>query len=61
MPQSQQEQAIIRSLVTAGAEAIILGCTDTLLIQAEHSPVLIFDTTIIHAQAAIDWSLFSHE
>jgi aspartate racemase len=41
--------------VARGAEAIILGCTEiTLLIQQPHSAVPLFDTTALHAQAAVD-------
>jgi aspartate racemase len=48
---------ILKSLVAAGAEAIVLGCTEiTLLVQQTDSPVLLFDTTAIHAQAAVDYA-----
>jgi aspartate racemase len=51
-------QRVIADLVADGAEGIILGCTEIgLLIQPEHSPVPVFDTTAIHAQAAVDWAL----
>jgi aspartate racemase len=47
--------AVIERLVAQGAEAIILGCTEiTLLIQQQHSAVPLFDTTALHAQAAVD-------
>jgi aspartate racemase len=49
---------IIRRLVAAGADCVILGCTEIpLLIGPSDSPVLTFDTTTIHAQAAVDWAL----
>ncbi len=49
---------IIARLVENGAEAVILGCTEImLLVRPEDSPVPIFDTTAIHAQAAIDFAL----
>jgi aspartate racemase len=42
----------------AGAEAVILGCTEiTLLIDAACSPLPVFDTTALHAAAAVDWLL----
>ena len=45
---------IIARLVDRGAEAIILGCTEImLLVQPEDSAVPLFDTTALHAQAAI--------
>ena len=50
--------AIIDDLGAAGAEAIILGCTEiTLLIKAEHTDMKLYDTTRIHAEAAVDWAL----
>jgi aspartate racemase len=49
---------IIERLVNKGAEGIILGCTEIgLLIKDEDCRVPIFDTTKIHALAAVDYSL----
>jgi aspartate racemase len=49
---------IIERLVAKGAEAIILGCTEImLLVQPEDSPVPLFDTTFLHAQAAVERAL----
>ena len=49
---------IIDRLVARGAECIILGCTEIcLLVEQQHSPVPLFDTTAIHAQAAADWAM----
>ena len=49
---------IIARLVDAGAEAVILGCTEImLLVKPEDSPVPVFDTTTIHAEAAVDAAL----
>jgi aspartate racemase len=46
---------IIARMVEEGAEGIILGCTEiTLLIGPEDSPVPVFDTTALHATAAIE-------
>ncbi|GAC1348044.1 MAG: aspartate/glutamate racemase family protein [Acetobacteraceae bacterium] len=51
-------RAIMTRLVQAGAEAIILGCTEiTLLVTAEDSPVPLFDTTALHAAAAVEAAL----
>ncbi|MBY8826858.1 aspartate/glutamate racemase family protein [Hephaestia mangrovi] len=45
---------VIGRLITAGAEAVILGCTEImLLVRPEDSAVPLFDTTEIHAEAAI--------
>jgi amino-acid racemase len=49
---------IIQRMVEAGAEGIILGCTEIgLLIHAEDCPMPLFDTTRIHAEAAVDYAL----
>ena len=45
-------------LVADGAEVIILGFTEImLLVQAADSPVPLFDTTALHAEAAIEIAL----
>ena len=42
----------------SGAEAIILGCTEImLLVQPEDSAVPLFDTTALHAEAAVDLAI----
>jgi aspartate racemase len=51
---------IIAGLVAQGAQAVILGCTEImLLISEEDSAVPLFDTTTIHAIAAVDRALAS--
>ena len=51
-------QHIIASLVDAGAQGVILGCTEIgLLVKPADSPVPVFDTTALHAQAAVAWML----
>lgn len=41
-----------------GAEGVILGCTEIpLLIKQEDVPIPVFDTTAIHSEAAVDYSL----
>lgn len=48
----------IDALVARGAEAIILGCTEIgLLIGSDDSPVPLFDTTRLHAEAAVSLAL----
>ena len=48
---------VIARLVERGAEAIILGCTEImLLVQPEDSAVPLFDTTALHAEAAVEWA-----
>ena len=54
----QQYRQIIQKLVDAGAEAIILGCTEImLLVSPADSAVPVFNTTEIHAQAAVNMAL----
>ncbi|NHL66804.1 aspartate/glutamate racemase family protein [Burkholderia ambifaria] len=49
--------AIIDELAQRGAQAVILGCTEiTLLIGADDSPLPVFDTTALHAKAAVEWA-----
>jgi aspartate racemase len=51
-------RAVIARLVAAGAEAIILGCTEImLLVGPEDSPVPLYDTTGLHATAAVELAL----
>ncbi|ASY34122.1 MULTISPECIES: aspartate/glutamate racemase family protein [unclassified Streptomyces] len=51
---------VIGRLVAAGAEGVILGCTEIeLLVSAEHSPVPVFPTTRLHAAAAVT-EAFAH-
>ena len=49
---------IINALAAEGAEGIILGCTEVaLLVQQHHTKVRLYDTTAIHAAAAVDFAL----
>jgi len=49
---------IMRDLIAAGAQGIILGCTEIgMLIGSGDISVPLFDTTVIHAEGAADWSL----
>lgn len=49
---------IIGRLVEQGTQGIILGCTEIgLLVKPEHTAIPLFDTTLIHAQVAVDWAL----
>ena len=51
-------QSVIDGLKAAGAQAVILGCTEIgLLIEPEDSSLPSFDTTALHALAAVDWAL----
>lgn len=49
---------IMDRLIGRGAQGIILGCTEIgLLVQQVDSRVPVFDTTRIHAEAAVEWAL----
>jgi aspartate racemase len=47
---------VIKQLAEQGAEGVILGCTEIgLLISQDDSPIPVFDTTAIHAAAAVEF------
>ena len=49
---------IIENLTSHGAEGIILGCTEIpLLVDQEDYEITLFDTTTLHAQAAVEYAL----
>ncbi|WP_432816275.1 aspartate/glutamate racemase family protein [Streptomyces vilmorinianum] len=51
-------QQVIAELVASGAQGVILGCTEIeLLVRPQDSPVPVFPTTRIHAEAAVDDAL----
>jgi aspartate racemase len=51
-------RAVIARLVARGAQAIILGCTEIMLLVSQaDSAVPMFDTTTLHARAAVDRAL----
>ena len=58
-PESRQEYLrVVGDLSAAGAEAVILGCTEIgMLITQEHTAIPLYDTTAIHAEKAVDWAL----
>ncbi|HEX4016926.1 MAG TPA: aspartate/glutamate racemase family protein [Frankiaceae bacterium] len=57
-PSRQVYREIIGRLVEAGAQGIVLGCTEIeLLIDDGDSPVPLFATTALHVQAAVDAAL----
>ena len=54
----EKYKEIIQHLVFQGAEGIVLGCTEIpLLIQQDDCDIPVFDTTHIHALAAVEFSL----
>jgi aspartate racemase len=49
---------IIGALAARGAQGVILGCTEIPLLVREHDiDVPLFDTTTIHAEAALNYAL----
>ena len=57
-PSRRAYVAVIDDLVRRGAEGVILGCTEIpLLIRQEDVAVPVFDTTALHAAAAVDLAL----
>lgn len=58
-PESRQAfQTVIEKLRQRGAQGVILGCTEIpLLVKQADVDIPVFDTTRIHAEAAVDWSL----
>jgi aspartate racemase len=50
--------SLIDSMIAKGADGIILGCTELpLIIQQADVKVPVFDTTELHALAAVDFAL----
>jgi aspartate racemase len=59
---TEESRGVCREIITrvarAGAQGLILGCTEIeLLITDRDSPVPIFPTTRLHVAAAVDWAL----
>jgi aspartate racemase len=49
---------IMDKLAARGAQAVILGCTEiALLVQPAHTAIPLYDTTALHARAAVEWAL----
>ena len=54
----QRYRRVIGELVERGAGAILLGCTEIdLLVSQDDAPVPVFDTTALHARAAVELAL----
>lgn len=58
-PESREQyRATMAGLAARGADCIIYGCTEiTLLVSAADTPLPVFDTTRIHAAAAVSFAL----
>jgi aspartate racemase len=49
---------IIEKLAKSGAEGVVLGCTEIgLLVFQTDTAVKLFDTSILHAEMAVEWAL----
>lgn len=49
---------VMERLTAQGAQAVILGCTEiAMLVKPEHTDIRLFDTTRIHAEAAVTFAL----
>ena len=59
LPESRlRYQQIIARLADQGAQGVILGCTEIgLLVNPSDSSIPLFDTTRLHAEAALEWAL----
>ena len=59
IPESREQlRTIILGLQRAGAEAVVLACTELpLLISSEDSPVKLFDTMTLHVRKAVNYAL----
>ncbi len=54
----QMYVALIDELAKRGAQGVILGCTENpILIKEEDCAIPVFDTTYLHAKAAVDFAL----
>ena len=56
--ESREYLRVIDALVARGAECVIEGCTEiVMLVEQRHTQVPLFDTTAIHALAAAERAL----
>jgi aspartate racemase len=54
----ERYREVIRRLAARGAAGVVLGCTEiAMLVSPDDSPVPVFDTTRLHAAAAVDLAL----
>jgi len=59
LPETKQRLIqVIKQLIERGVEGVILGCTEIpMIIKQEDCAVPVFDTTTLHAKAAVDFAL----
>jgi aspartate racemase len=57
----QRYLSIVAAAKAAGADSVILGCTEIcLLIGPQHLDLPVFDSTLLHADAAVNFALAKH-
>ena len=55
-------KTLIAELAKARVQAVVLGCTELVLaVDARANVIPVYDTTEIHARAAVEWMLAEHE
>lgn len=55
-------EAIAQRLKDRGCDCLILGCTEVaMLLNAQNVNMPVFDTALIHAQAAVDFAVVEHQ
>lgn len=53
---------VVAAAKAAGADSLILGCTEIcLLVGPQHFDLPVFDSTLLHADAAVDFALKRHD
>jgi aspartate racemase len=59
LPESKKDMIrIIHALQHDGAEAVLLGCTELgMILKSEDAKIPVYDTTLMHAQEAVNMSL----
>lgn len=58
LPETKKKYLEIINSQVPGAMGVILGCTEIpMLLKQEDSPIPVFDTTLLHATAAVDFAL----
>ncbi|SNY65388.1 aspartate/glutamate racemase family protein [Paractinoplanes atraurantiacus] len=56
--EAASRQAYVQILEKMPAEAVIFGCTEIgLLLDQSQTPKKVYDTTLLHVEAALDWML----
>jgi aspartate racemase len=55
-------KTLITELAKQKVQAVVLGCTELVLaVDVRANVVPVYDTTVIHARAAVDWMLSDEE